>query len=93
MSLSFIELQAHVNKVSAKAETYKGRKPRTFKLFPGNYLRSFHGNVIDVHTIDLDDGVWWIAASTWDKHYFTDPVPTKQDAIEAADEMLQEKHA
>jgi hypothetical protein len=90
---TFEELQAHVNKVSTKAKTYNGSKPRTFKLFPGNYLRAFNGYIIDVHTIDLADGVWWIAASTWDKHYFTDPIPTKQGAIEAADEMLQEKHS
>ena len=70
---------------------YKGNKPRTFKLSPGNYLRAFNGDIVDVYTIDLVDGVWWIATASWDKYYYTDPLATKREAIAAADEMLMEK--
>lgn len=84
------DIRTHVNKVYDKAETYRGGKPKTFKLSHGSYLRAFNGDIIKVQTIDLDDGVWWIAASTRDKHYFSDPIAIKRDAIKVADEMLQE---
>ena len=33
----------------------------------------------------------WIAAAEWDRHLYTDPLPTKRDAMREAQAMITEE--
>lgn len=37
------------------------------------------------------DGAYWIAAAAWDPHRYTDPLPTKRDAVFNANAMLNDE--
>ena len=58
----------------------------TTKHAVGSYIRTDGKRSVSITYFDHLKG--WIAAAEWDRHLFTDPVPTKRDAILNADSML-----
>ena len=72
-----------------KFAKYDTKANKTRRICAGAYERiASDGRFVDVYTIELYDGKWWIAAADWDSRLYTDPLYTKSDAVAAADEML-----
>jgi len=59
---------------------------KTKKEGAGSYIRTDGNREVSVKFFEHLSG--WIAAAKWDCHLYTDPVPTKRDAVFNADAML-----
>jgi len=58
----------------------------TKRHFAGEYDRTDGKNIVRVTFEERLGG--WIAAAKWDRLLYTDPKPTKRDAIHNTDRML-----
>lgn len=63
-------------------ETYKVKR-----ICAGEYEVVSGDKVVSISKVD---GEGWIAAANWDRHLYTDYVPTKADAVNYAVDMLIE---
>lgn len=60
--------------------------PKTKRISAGDYTRSEGKNSVRISYEDCWGG--WVAVAKWDRLLYTDPLPTKRDAIRNADRML-----
>lgn len=61
---------------------------KTHRSCLGEYTRTDGERTV---TITYHDGMrGWIAAADWDRHWYTDPLDTKREAVVNADYMLRE---
>lgn len=69
-------------------------KTKTIRITAGEYhvcpmpVRNNGNRYVTVSRIDFWDGPGWIAAAQWDTGRYTDPLPTKYEAVECARQML-----
>ena len=67
-------------------------KPKVTRNCPGSYNVAANGRTVVVNGYSRRDGATfdgWIAQAEWDRFYYTDPLPTKRDAVANAVEMLK----
>lgn len=64
-------------------------EPKSARISAGEYSLSNGCRAVRVTKVRLSDGKWWIAAADWDAGIYSDPLPTKREAMIIAREMLE----
>lgn len=67
------------------------KRPRVKRVCPGCYTVEQKVDEADYYTVTItrrDDLNGWIAAANWDRHLYTDPVPTLRKAEREAVAMI-----
>jgi hypothetical protein len=66
---------------------------KTKRKFAGYYVVEHKVDEADYYQVDVEyrpDLQGWIAAALWDRHLYTDPIPTKRDAVYNARIMIED---
>lgn len=61
---------------------------KTHRICAGEYKVTDGTRTVNISKVPFWDGEQWIAAAEWDQGRYTDPVPTKRDAVQSAKQML-----
>lgn len=74
-------------------------KTKTVRITAGEYqvcplpMKNTGNRYVTISRIDFWDGPGWVAAAQWDHNRHTDPLPTKHEAVQSAQQMLDDIYA
>lgn len=61
----------------------------TTRISAGLYEVRAGARAVEISKQEFSDGPGWVARAQWDRYMYSDPLPTKRDAVAVALEMLK----
>jgi hypothetical protein len=59
------------------------------RISAGEYRLGNECRFVRITRVCLSDGKWWVAAAEWDSGIYSDPLPTKREAMIIAREIFE----